>query len=343
MSQPTDRHRTKPDARDDSITRARRDDAARADAAAPKPARRGLKRGELPLVALLAACLGASVCAARWMDSRRSPRAEVAQVSEELYVTPRAARRMSLGFNGLAADWYWLRTLQYVGRKVTAHEGPIQLDDLSGLELKILAPLLENATTLDPQFVAAYEYGAVVLPAVDADAAIKLVNKGIEANPKAWRLRTYLGYIYWQRGRYREAGEAYAAAARVEGAPAWPAAMSAQMSTKGGSRETARAIYEMMLRTTDDAQMKQTALDRLAQLQSLDEMDALRRLLAAHRERNGGRCPSGWRELAPALRAARFAQDASGAPLDPGDAPYHLISDKCDVELGAQSRVLRNY
>jgi len=304
---------------------------------------RGLKRRELPLVALLVVCLGAAVGVARWMDARRPPQTEVAQVSDELYVTPQVARRMSLGFNGLAADWYWLRTLQYVGRKLSAHHGQIQIDDLAPLNLKILAPLLENATTLDPQFLAAYEYGAVVLPAVDTDAAIKLVNKGIDANPKAWRLRTNLGYIYWQRGRYREASEAYAAAARVEGAPAWVAAMSAQMSTKGGSRETARAIYETMLRTTEEGRTKEMALNRLAQLESLDEMDALRRILTAYRERAGGRCASGWREIAPALRAARFAQDASGAPLDPSDVPYHFLADKCDVELGAESKVLRNY
>jgi tetratricopeptide (TPR) repeat protein len=335
MSQPTDRDRTNTDAQ--------RADAAREHSTASASANGGLKRREMFLVALLVVCLGAAVGVARRMDSRRPAQTEVAQVSDELYVSPQAARRMSLGFNGLAADWYWLRTLQYVGRKLAAHSGQIQIDDLSPLNLKILAPLLENATTLDPQFLAAYEYAAVVLPAVDKDAAIKLVNKGIEANPKAWRLRADLGYIYWQQGRYPEASEAYAAAARVEGAPAWAAAMSAQMSTKGASRETARAIYETMLRTTDDAQTKQMALNRLAQLQSLDEMDALRRILTAYREHNGGRCPAGWRELAPTLRAARFAQDASGVPLDPGDVPYHFLADKCDVELGAQSQVLRNY
>jgi tetratricopeptide (TPR) repeat protein len=335
MSQSTDR--------DHKSAGAQRDDDVRAAATVNARASRGLRRRELPLAALLVACLGAAVGVARWADSRRPPQTEVAQVSDELYVTPQVARRMSLGFNGLAADWYWLRTLQYVGRKLAAHRGQIQIDDLGPLNLKILAPLLENATTLDPQFLAAYEYGAVVLPAVDTDAAIRLVNKGIDANPEAWRLRADLGYIYWQRGRYREAGEAYAAASRVEGAPAWVTAMSAQMSTKGGSRETARAIYETMLRTTDDAQTKQMALNRLAQLESLDEMDALRRLLTTYRERNGGRCPAGWRELAPALRAARFAQDAAGAPLDPGDVPYHFLADRCDVELGTESRILRTY
>jgi hypothetical protein len=89
--------------------------------------------------------------------------------------------------------------------------------------------------------------------------------------------------------------------------------------------------------------MKRLALRRLAQLQSLDEQDALRRLLSAQRERNAGRCPSSWREIAPALRAARLRADASGAPLDPSGVPYRLLSDKCGVELGEESEVLRNY
>jgi tetratricopeptide (TPR) repeat protein len=233
-----------------------------------------------------------------------------------------------------------MRTLQYVGRKVTAHEGAIQIDDLSALNLNILAPLLENATTLDPQFLAAYEYGAIVLPAVDVEAAIKLVRKGIDANPHAWRLHSYLGYIYWQQNRFEEASEAYAAAARVPGAPAWLPVMSAQMATSGGSRETARAIYENMYRQTDDEQMKKLSLTRLVQLQSLDDLDALRALLNTHRARTG-RCPQGWRELAPALRAARFQLDSTAAPLDPSGVPYVIKQDVCDVELGAQSEIVR--
>jgi tetratricopeptide (TPR) repeat protein len=306
-------------------------------------ARRRFASRELLLVALLFVCLGLAAGVARWLELRRPTQYEVSQVSEELYVTPNAAREMSLAFNGLAADWYWLRTLQYVGRKSTAYEGQIQLDDLRALNLKILAPLLDNTTTLDPQFMAAYEYGAVVLPAVDTDAAVKLINKGIAANPDAWRLYSYLGYIYWQQNRFKEASDAYAAGSRVAGAPAWMGALAAQMSVKGGSRETARAIYETMLRTTEDEHARKLAADRLAQLQSLDEMDALRRVLSTYQERTSGRCPATWREVAPAVHAARFRQDASGAPLDPSDVPYKLINDRCDVELDERSTVLHNY
>jgi tetratricopeptide (TPR) repeat protein len=306
-------------------------------------ARRRLAPRELLLLALLFVCLGSAAGVARWIELRRPPQPEVEQVSEELYVTPNAARALSLAFNGLAADWYWLRTLQYVGRKSTAYEGHIQLDDLRALNLKILAPLLDNTTTLDPQFMAAYEYGAVVLPTVDTDAAVKLINKGIAANPNAWRLYSYLGYIYWQQNRFKEASDAYAAGSRVAGAPAWMGALAAQMSVKGGSRETARAIYETMLRTTEDEHTRKLAADRLAQLQSLDEMDALRRVLSTYQERAAGRCPATWREVAPTVRAARFRQDTSGAPLDPSDVPYKLVNDRCDVELDEHSTVLRHY
>lgn len=259
-----------------------------------------------------------------------------------MYVSPGSARRLALGFNGLAADWYWLRALQYIGRKTLAYRGSLQMDDLGPLQLKALAPLLEQATTLDPQFLAAYQYGAIVLPAVDAEAAVRLVEKGIRENPRAWRLHSSLGYIRWQQGRFAEAAEAYAAGGRVEGAPPWMTAMAAQMSAKGGSRETARAIYEVMLRTTDDEQMKLLAFRRLVQLQSLDERDALRRLLSTHRER-AGRCAADWRELSAPLRAARLKLDASGTPLDPTGVPYKLLADRCDAELGERSEVLRNY
>ena len=301
------------------------------------------KPREFALAAVVVCGLGVSAGLARWLELRRPPAAEqLARTSEELYLKPEQARRLSLGFNAMAADWYWMRTLQYVGRKITSHRGAIQIDDLSALNLKILAPLLENATTLDPQFLAAYEYGAIVLPAVDAEAAVRLIEKGIRENPRAWRLHSHLGYIRWQQGRFHEAGEAYGAGARVDGAPGWMTAMAAQMSTQGGSRETARAIYEVMIRTTDDEQMRLLAFRRLVQLQSLDERDALRRLLGAHRER-AGRCAADWRELAAALGASRLKLDASGTPLDPTGVHYELLADRCEAELGERSEVLRNY
>src|SRR2546423_840030 len=127
-----------------------------------------IARRELLLLFIIATGLGLSAVLSRWLEARHANAG--AQQTEELYVKPAAARRMSLGFNGLVADWYWLRSLQYVGRRMLAYQGNLQMDDLSPVGLTQLAPLLDSATTLDPQFIPAYEYGAIVLPAIDTEA-----------------------------------------------------------------------------------------------------------------------------------------------------------------------------
>jgi hypothetical protein len=298
---------------------------------------RGGRARDAALAAVVVVGLACAFALTRWLDARR-PAEDPFASYEESYVSPETARRMSLGFNGLAADWYWLRSLQYVGRKAIAHGGPVTLDDMGALGIKNLGPMLEHATTLDPQFLAAYEFGAVVLPSIDEAAAVRLLEKGVRENPGEWRLYHNLGYIHWQAGRYREAGEAYKAGARVAGAPVWMRAMAAQMEASGGGRALAREMYRRLYEESSDGQIKALAASRLAQLASLDERDAIRRALEDFRAR-ASRCTAAWREVAPLLRAARLRLDASGAPLDPTDTPYVLDSDACDVRLDERSAI----
>jgi tetratricopeptide (TPR) repeat protein len=286
----------------------------------------------LSLVILLG--MIATVVLARFVDASR-PSLDNAVADESLYLNGRTAKRMSLGFNGLAADWYWMRSLQYVGRKIINAEN-LPIDRLEQLNLKLLAPLLDTATTLDPEFLDPYEYAAVVLPAIDVNEAIRITKKGIDANPNAWRLYHQLGYIYWQQRDYRAASETYGRGAQIDGAPAWMEAMKAKMTADGGSRATAREIYTRMYEQSTDEKVKDMAHKRLLQLDSLDQRESLRKLFAAYQARTG-RCPNSWKEIEPVFRALRIAVDASGAPLDPGGAPYVLRA--CEVELNPESEV----
>jgi tetratricopeptide (TPR) repeat protein len=292
------------------------------------------------LAALMIAILGGMiliVLLAHRIDARKQ--SQPAAVEEEsLYLNGNTARRMSLAFNGLAADWYWMRSLQYVGRKIMNVPANASLDDLSQLNLKLLGPLLDNATTLDPQFLDPYEYAAVVLPRIDVAAAIRITNKGIAANPNVWRLYQHLGYIYWRQHDYKTASEVYGRGAKIPNAPPWMEAMSARMAAEGGSRGVAREIYGRMYEQAPDDTVKEMARRRLMQLDSLDERDALRQVLSTYQNRLG-RCPSSWREVEPALKALRWRLDGSQAPLDPSDTPYQLITERCDVELDPKSEV----
>jgi tetratricopeptide (TPR) repeat protein len=293
------------------------------------------KTTSLVLVVVLG--LLSAVAIVHWLDTRRPP-ADLRVEDETLYLSGTTVRRMSMAFNGLAADWYWMRSLQYVGRKILRRPDNVELDDLQSLNLKVLAPLLDTATTLDPQFMDPYEYAAVVLPAVDVQEAIRLTRKGIDANPNAWRLYQHLGYIYWQQRDYQAAAETYGRGASLPGAPAWMQAMKAKMETEGGSRSTARVIYIQMFEESTDPKVKDMARRRLMQLDSLDERDALRKLFESFRAKLG-HCPASWKEMEPVLKSLRVPLDPTGAPFDPSGKPYVLKKDSCDVELDPNSGV----
>lgn len=277
------------------------------------------------------------------MDQNRANADDPAS-EQQLYLSGTTARRVTPGFNALAADWYWLRTLQYVGNKVLAHKGQIQLDDLRALDLRLLYPMLDVATTLDPQFMAPYEYGAVVLPAVDEEKAIKLIEKGMAANPAAWRLNQHLGYIYWKRGDYPRAAATYEAGSRLPGAPQWMKAMSVRMASEGSDPSTAREIYFRLLEETTDPRIKRMASERIVQLDSLDEREAIQKVLDGFRARTN-RCIRNWPEVGGDLAAARTRSgarlriNAEAVPLDPLGKPYDVDPARCVVMLDEQSTV----
>lgn len=262
---------------------------------------------------------------------------------EDLSLQGARLRGFSLGFEGLLADWYWMRSLQYIGQKVVADRDKnanFDLENLKPLNPRLLYPLLDNAATLDPRFTAVYSYGAIVLPAIDSEQAVKLIQKGIENNPNQWRLYEQLGYIYWRLGDYGKAAETYSNGARIDGSPPFMKIMASKMLTAGGDRETARAIYEQMLAAAPDQQVKDNAALHLSQLDSLYERDAIRAGLQNFKEKNN-RCANNWREILPLLQTVKLPQnkslriDAANNLVDPSSAPYILDRENCDVKLDA--------
>jgi tetratricopeptide (TPR) repeat protein len=294
-------------------------------------------RRTLVLLFVIVAGMAGVVSMARSLDAHR-PAPDVKLEEEKLYLAGQTVRRLSLSFNGLVADWYWMRALQYVGSKVLSIPKHLQLDNLGQLDLRLLAPLLDTATTLDPQFMEPYQYAAIVLPEVDLEEAIRITKKGIAANPGAWRLYQHLGYIYWQQGNFQTAAETYGQGAKLPGAPRWMEAMKARMATEGGSRDLAREIYTRMYEAPGDSKVKEMAERRLMQLDSFDQREAIRRVLTLYQSK-AGKCPSSWREIEAVLGSLRLPMNSTGAPIDPAGTPYVLVNGNCDVDVDPKSLV----
>jgi len=291
--------------------------------------------------------LGASVELARVLDAGR-PTLRARVQDEVPYVSPDTAKRFSLGFSGLVADWYWLKALQYIGGRLEeqasrARERPAaaELDRLKALDPRVLVRLFDMISTLDPRFTAVYEFAAVILPAVDVPAAATLLEKGIQANPDQWYLHQQLAYIYWQRGDYLAAADAFRRGARMTTAK-WMEQMAKSMEAKGDDPQVARAMYARMYEQAQDDQVKQWALNRLMELKSLEERAHIRRVLADFVTAQT-RCPRAWGDVTTALRAAGLRTDGRGQPVDPSDTPYLLVVSPlgCDVTLHPASTVPR--
>jgi tetratricopeptide (TPR) repeat protein len=281
----------------------------------------------------------------RWID-RTSPQATISE--ESLYFSSgESIKKMSLGLEALAADIYWIRTVQYFGRKL--FDGPLSSAATANLRMDLLAPLLNIVVTLDPQHIPAYRFGAMFLPERDLPAAIDLVERGIRENPNEWRLYQDIAYIYWQAGNASAAGmqaDNYEKSAywfekggEVPGAAWWMSDLAGLMRIKGGSRDAARAIYSAYL-SSDDQNIRNQAIERLKQLRSLDELDAINALLARYKEQTGV-CPADLRAVASRLRSMNLTVDDDLMPVDPNGFAYAYDSGKCKAELAFESTVPR--
>ena len=236
-------------------------------------------------------------------------------------------KRLSLGHDGLLADVYWTRVVQYYGGRLRDRNP----------DFSLLPPLLDVTVELDPYLLVAYKFGAIFLSdnpprgAGQPLLAVNLIRKGIQANPEEWRLWHDLGFIYyWNLKDYGAASAAYLEGAKNPHAAAWMKVMAAVIAQKGGNRETSRFLWSEVLRSTEDELIKNNAREHLAGLKALDDMDELEKLVSAYRDKTG--------QPPRALSDLTAAGLLRGVPADPQGNPYQIGADG-KVGLSPKSKV----
>jgi tetratricopeptide (TPR) repeat protein len=262
---------------------------------------------------MLVVCLAASIVTLHKIDNMRKG----ATLEEVLYITsPKVLKRLSLGYNGLLADIYWTRAVQYFGRNFHDETGKYTL----------LAPLLEITTALDPQLIVAYEYGSNFLAppppggAGMPERAIELTEFGIRNNPDNWRLYYDLGFIYYQDLKdYAKAANAFQRGSEVPGAHPWLKVLAALMAEHAGDIQTSRLLWSATYENSADKNIRANAAAHLRALQVDQDVPALEELTAQYRQRTG-RWPESFRDLAEAGMIP-------GMPVDPLGQPYKLIAE----------------
>jgi tetratricopeptide (TPR) repeat protein len=257
--------------------------------------------------------------------------AHAAVDKQVLYVSnPEVMRRAALSYSTLLADVYWIRALQHYGGERQKPRFERRYD--------LLYPLLDLATTLDSRFNIAYRFGAVFLAeprpggAGRPDQAIALLKKGLAFNPAKSDYYHDIGFIYyWHLGDYRQAAEWFRRGGDLPGAPFWLKTYAAVMLTRGGDRQASRALWTQIGQSEESDWLRRTAQVRLDQLDALDQIDVLKRIVDDFTARTGQR-PTSWEQLA-AAGAVR------GLPLDPSGTPYTLDAETGEIGVAEESEL----
>ena len=208
------------------------------------------------------------------IDSLRKDTGHIDHVS---YLNSSILKRISLGFDELMADIYWIRALQYFGT-----------DDLktSQKDSNLLYKYLDIITDLDPKFINAYRYGGTFLaepPPIgmgDIDNGMLLMDKGRENNPENYRIPLEQAFIYYIYERnYEKAAELFDEASEKPGLSDFRKAsikgMAGTSLIKGGQRELSMQIWKEIYESTLSQKRRSFALRQLNEINTQNMEDKL--------------------------------------------------------------------
>ena len=225
---------------------------------------------------------------------------------------------------------YWIRAIQHFGgtrQRIVTPGQPAGAPQAEGSEpYRLLYPLLDLTTTLDPYFKAAYRFGSIFLAEPypggpgRPDLAIALLEKGLAVEPDNWEYMQDIGFVhYWWDHDYQAAGAWFAKAADAPDAPWWMRSMAAVTLASGGNRQSSRQMWQSIAQSATVEYQRNHAQRALVQLDALDQIDVLRPLVERF-VRETGMPARDWQTLA---RAGAIR----GIPVDPAGVPYRIQPD----------------
>jgi hypothetical protein len=180
---------------------------------------------------------------------------------EVLYLpSGRFLEQATLGYHDLAADVVWFKTVQYYGGYRMGEN-----------DLALFTHLVTVITDLDPQFVFAYVFGALIIAQDLGHLAegVAFLEKGMRNNPAVWWLPFELGFLYYVGARdCARATTYFERASLLPGAPPIAARFAAFAAAKAGYAETSIAMWEELARESDNRYIRELAERYVAELKA---------------------------------------------------------------------------
>jgi hypothetical protein len=196
-------------------------------------------------------------------------------ITKSLYINSSTLKRLSLGYEELIADIYWIRALQYFSNTKSINMVPSEL-----------YKYFDMITDLDPKFVNAYRYGGTFLAEPpdlglgEIELGVKLLDKGRLNNPENFRLvldEAFIYYIY--TNNFKRASELFEEASEKESLSEMRKAslkgMAALALSKTGNLELSKKIWTYIYKTSSIEGRKEHALSNLKEIETMEHENRL--------------------------------------------------------------------
>lgn len=192
----------------------------------------------------------------------------------------------------LLADYYWIQTVQALGRARTAEE------------YRDIYDYAELVTDLDPQFEYVYRFAGVSIPHnlgretwVNTEESTKLLEKGVERFPQNVQLHIFLAYNYsYYSQDYRAAAHVLSRASRLPNAPPYLALLATRLYSAAGDFDVARTLVQQAQAESDDPELRAYFETREKQIELERTLQEVDRAIAVFRKRED-RLPKSLGEL----------------------------------------------
>ncbi len=205
-----------------------------------------------------------------------SERGKFKAIKNTVLLTPETLKIMSLGYDEIIADIYWLRGIQYFWGQ----------EFLIDRDQELTRKYFDIITELDPKFLNAYRFGASFLGEPhplglgNIELGSMLYEKGKMNLPYNFRLPLEQGFMYYlNTDQHSKAAEYFYEASEKprlsENRRASIRGMAASAISKGGNRELSKQIWQEIYDTTQNENRKNFALLNLKELNTKDLEDKL--------------------------------------------------------------------
>ncbi len=206
-------------------------------------------------------------------------RAEMRQSAQAGYVLPsKFSRVLALEYDGLLADFQFLKLVTFIGERV------LQQEKMSEKDWDYVAAALESITHLDPYFLDPYLLGESLLTweAGRIEEANQLLEKGMRHREGDWQMPFFIGFNYFYFLKDYERGAEYLMqASKLPGSPAFLPNLAARLGYYGKKTKTAVVFLKSIHAQTSDPKVRHymeariTALERAALIEErVDEFVA---------------------------------------------------------------------